>query len=80
MLDIIGWIGGILLGLCAIPQAYHSWKTRSAVDINWMFLLMWLSGEVLLFIYIWPQQDWPLLTNYLLNIFAIYVIMRSKVL
>lgn len=75
-----GWIGAALLAICGLPQAYISYKTKSAKGISWIFLLLWGSGEVLTFLYVLPRQDvLPLVWNYGLNIVFISVILFFKI-
>lgn len=76
--DIIGWIGASCLAMCAAPQAWHSWKTKKADDISMLFLILWLIGELLTLIYVFPTFQWPLIFNYLLNLFFIGIIYRYK--
>ena len=72
--EILGWISTILLGFCGIPQAIKVWKTKSAKDISWIFVIMWFFGEVFAFTYVCMtgiiEGVWqtPLLANYMLNI------------
>lgn len=64
MLELIGWIGGICFALCAIPQAYKSWKDGHSEGITWGLLILWIVGEVFSLVYVWPTQKWPLIVNY----------------
>jgi len=78
MIEIIGWIGQLLLAACAIPQAIHSIKVKHAKGISWVFLLFWYIGEILSFIYIIPIGKIPLLINYMVNIICITIIVYIK--
>lgn len=76
---MIGWIGAILLSLCGLPQAIHSYKTKSSNGVSLYFLLMWLFGEVFTLVYVFEKTDvLPLLVNYTLNIVFIMVILYYK--
>jgi uncharacterized protein with PQ loop repeat len=77
-MTIIGYIGSILLALCGVPQAIKAWKTNSAKDISWLFLLSWLLGEMFTFAYVLPKFDLPLLLNYVVNMIVISVIIKIK--
>ena len=79
MIEIIGWIGSILFAICAIPQAYHCWKTKSCHGMTWLFLLMWLFGEVFTIIYVVLQHfSWALIFNYVFNLLSLGVIIYYK--
>lgn len=77
-LELIGWIGSIAFAICAAPQAWESYKTGKSDGITWGFLLLWLIGEIFTLIYVWPKILWPLIFNYLGNIFFILIVVRYK--
>lgn len=77
-LTVIGWIGSALMAGCAGPQAYKTWKTKSADDISYWFLGMWGIGELLTLAYVAPTLNWPLIMNYILNITFLMVILKYK--
>jgi uncharacterized protein with PQ loop repeat len=77
-MEIIGWIGSILLALCAIPLAWDSFKNKHSNGISNTFLAMWLVGELLTAAYVLPKKDYPLLFNYVLNISCLVVVIRYK--
>lgn len=76
-MKFIGWISGILLGLCAFPEVWHTIE-KGQNDSSWLFLLMWGLGEVGFFIYVFPKRDYPLLFNYVLNIILISILIFYK--
>lgn len=78
-METIGWFGSILLAFCGAPQAWETFKTKSAKGLNWGFLLMWGIGELFTIAYIIPKWHWPLIFNYTANIFFISVIVFYKV-
>ena len=80
MIEVIGWLSAICLGFCGLPQAYKTWQTKRAKDISWLFLLLWLAGELLGAIYILSLDKLPLpiFMNYIANIIVIMVILRYK--
>ena len=79
-MDAIGWIGSMLFALCGLPQAIASFRQKHSNGLTWAFLLMWLFGEILTTIYIWPKQDYPLLANYAINFLFLTVIIYYKAL
>ena len=50
-IDIFGYIGGIILAICHLPQIHKMWETRSADDLSYSSLAFYLTGLILLFIY-----------------------------
>lgn len=77
-MELIGWIGSILLAFCGLPQAYHCIKTGNANGLNWGFIAMWLGGELFTIAYVIPKMDWPLIFNYSANIVFIGIMVRYK--
>jgi uncharacterized protein with PQ loop repeat len=80
MLELIGWIGSVLLACCGIPQAYSSHKDGHSDGISHAFLWMWAIGEVLTFTYVLGFQtlSLPLIANYAVNILVLLVIIKYK--
>ena len=83
--EFIGWVGGAMLSLCAVPQVYRTWRTKSAGDLSWGFLLLWFFGEILTFAYIIISDvmngltHYPLYLNYFFNTtLVIYLIYAKK--
>ena len=68
MIEAFGWLGGVFLGICGVPQAWQSWKQGHTIGINDWFLLLWGSGEILTFTYVVSNKDWPLVMNYGFNL------------
>jgi len=77
-MELIGWLGGIMLALCGIPLAWESFKQKHSNGISNMFLIMWLIGELMMFAYVLPKHDMPLLFNYSINIVCLAVVVRYK--
>lgn len=80
LIEAIGWIGSLLLAVCAAPQAWTSFKVKHGKGVSALFLWMWVIGEILTLAYILlsPALQLPLIVNYSLNIFFILVILRYK--
>lgn len=72
--ELLGWTGGLLLAVCAVPQAYLSLKQGHSEGVALGMLILWLSGEILTLLYVLPKMDWPLIVNYAANILCIGVI------
>lgn len=78
MFEVIGWLGSILFSMCAVPQAWQCYRQKHADGLSWTFLLMWLTGEILTAVYVWPTQQYPLLANYFFNGLCLLVILRYR--
>lgn len=78
-METIGWIGGILLAFCGLPQAWESYKTKNSEGLTWGFLIMWGVGELFTIVYVIPKWHWPLIFNYTANIIFISIIVYYKI-
>jgi len=77
MMEIMGWAGAFMLGICALPQAISSYRNKDSSGISFLFLLLWLGGEVFTLVYIVNTTgQLPLIANYLFNIICLIVILR----
>tara|TARA_R110000868_G_scaffold87240_1_gene244124 strand:+ start:130 stop:402 length:273 start_codon:yes stop_codon:yes gene_type:complete len=80
MMELIGYIGSICLALCAIPQAWLSYKQGHSQGISIYFLLMWTLGELFTLVYVIPMLNAPLILNYSGNVLFLAVIWKYKLL
>jgi len=78
-MELIGYIGSIMLAICGLPQAIESFKTKSSEGLTWGFLALWFFGEILTFAYVLPKMDLPLLINYSANIIFLLIILYFKI-
>jgi uncharacterized protein with PQ loop repeat len=76
-MEIISWIGSILLALCGLPIAVEAIRKRKS-DINLGFLTMWLFGEIFTLVYVVYKQESALTFNYLSNIIFIAIVLRYR--
>ena len=80
MTELFGWLSAFFLGICGLPQAWHSYKIGKADDISLVFLVTWILGEIFGAIYVlfFDKIPLPLLVNYILNTIIIVVVLRYK--
>jgi uncharacterized protein with PQ loop repeat len=80
MIESIGWIGAFFFSICAIPQAWQSFKEKHSNGLSVMFLVYWLLGEVFMLTYVMlqPELDLPLFVNYVVNLLLTSVIAWYK--
>jgi uncharacterized protein with PQ loop repeat len=76
--EITGWLGSGLFAICAIPQAWQSFKDGHSNGLNWFFLGAWFFGELFTIFYIWPDKNYPLLFNYTSNMALLLVMAFYK--
>lgn len=59
-IDYVGYIGGIILGIQLIPQIIKVIKTQDSKSISIFYLLLNISGLILMSIYGFVNNDMPL--------------------
>jgi hypothetical protein len=78
ILDTMGWLGGVMLACCALPETYLAWKQKYS-HLSWGMLFLWGGGEILILIPVCLKFAEPfLIFNYLLNIILIGIICYYK--
>ncbi len=76
LINIIGWIGAVLLATCGLPQLFKSIKTKNFDGLSLVFIIWWLLGEIFLLIYVsYEAFKLPLLFNYGINILVCLIIL-----
>lgn len=53
VVNTIGSLGGGILSACLIPQLWRLYRTRSAGDLAYLYLLAYCSGLFLTFLYLY---------------------------
>mgnify|MGYP001193784529 FL=1 len=74
----IGWIGGICLALCAIPEVISCLR-KGYTGCSWGLLVLWFIGEVCLFVVELEHLYMPRLFNYLVNIACLIYLIMCKI-
>lgn len=77
-MSFIGWLGSIMLAVCAAPAAYKAYMDKHADGVSGPFIGLWLGGELLTLVYVAPDLNWPLIANYGANIFFVGIIAYYK--
>jgi len=73
-MEIIGWIGSLLLAVCALPQAILSYRQKHSEGISHGMLFLWGLGELFVLAYVVWKMDLPLIVNYGANLIMILII------
>lgn len=73
-IELFGYIGVAAFTLCALPQAFMSWKEKHSYGVAPGYLLMWLTGELCMLPYAVYNGLIPLVINYGLNLVFLAVI------
>ena len=79
--EIIGYIGAFCLSVCTIPQAIKCFFEKHAHGLSWMFLILWLVGEIAMMYFTVVTVGWfnPLIFNYVGNMILLVLILKYKI-
>ena len=77
-METIGYIGGLLLAICGLPETIRTIKDKRC-HLGWPFLFMWFFGELLMGIYTLELWNGPLLFNYGFNILLVGIMVFYKI-
>jgi uncharacterized protein with PQ loop repeat len=77
-MELIAYIGGILLTICGIPEVIRTIKDKQC-HLGWPFLLLWFFGEVFMLIYSVDLKSYPLIMNYLFNTIIVGIMLYYKI-
>jgi len=76
-METIGYLGGLLLAICGIPEVIRTYKDKRC-HLGWPFLFLWFFGEVLMEIYAIGLWDYPLMLNYTFNLIITGILLYYK--
>lgn len=78
MIDSLGWLGSLMLAVCAVPQAWSSWRLGHSKGLSSGMLWLWGMGDLLMLIDTIDKNYIPLIVNYGFNLVLITIIVRYK--
>jgi uncharacterized protein with PQ loop repeat len=76
-METIGYLGGLLLAICGIPEVIRTIKDKRC-HLGWPFLFLWFFGEVFMEIYAIGLWDYPLILNYTFNLIITGILLYYK--
>jgi MtN3 and saliva related transmembrane protein len=59
MTDLIGYLAGILLTLCFLPQIFKTYQLKQADEVSMLMLLLSLASAIFYEVYSWLLELWP---------------------
>ena len=59
--DLVGYLAGLLLALCFLPQVVKTWRLKHARDVSMGMLLLTLASASLYEVYAALLDLWPVL-------------------
>ena len=72
--DLIGYLAGILLTLCFLPQILKTYQLKQADEISMVMLLLSLASALFYEIYSWLLELWPV---FIMNgIFSLLIVVE----
>jgi MtN3 and saliva related transmembrane protein len=59
--DLVGYVAAVLTTIAFVPQAWKTWKTRSAAGVSLRMYLIFTLGVTLWLAYGWMIGAWPVI-------------------
>ena len=79
MTQFLGYLGFVLLSLCALPLVISTVRAGNANRIDPWFLGLWFFGEVAMLGHaVMAEATWPLQLNYIANAVMVGMIVWYK--
>ena len=78
--DVVGYLAGCFLVSNLIPQIIHTYKTKSAVDISFVFLFMTLNTCILFLTYGILINANPLIISNAIVLFEGFILLYFRIL
>lgn len=78
MIDSLGWLGNLMLAVCAVPQAWASYKQGHSNGISSGMLFLWGIGTLLALPLQIDRGIMQAVANYSVNLCLIGVIVYFK--
>lgn len=81
LIEILGYLGAILLAVCGVPQLLKCWKDKHADGLSWGLIILWLTGEIVTIAYLFLAgiMTAPLALNYGCNVLIVMAILYYKI-
>jgi len=79
--DLLGYAAGFLTTAAFVPQVRKTLRTRSAGDLSWGMLVIFLTGVFFWFLYGLALRAWPIVLfnvlTFVLNVVIVVVKLRG---
>ena len=72
-MEIIGWIGTVLVIVAYYPQIHHLWAEKCSWGISITTWMIWLAAGTLLLVYALLRRDVLFVIVQIINILAIII-------
>ena len=50
-IDILGYVGTVLLGVTLVPQVVKTYQVQSACELSWCYLILQIISNVIFIVY-----------------------------
>jgi MtN3 and saliva related transmembrane protein len=79
VLEVVGYIAGLLVALALAPQLIKIWRTKSAKDLSFVWTTSFLIGLILYIIYAGMNQVWPLFVFTIIEALMVITLIILKI-
>ena len=78
IIQIIGYLAGLIIAVSLIPQVIQAWKTKSTKDISLPWTIILLSGLILYSVYGIGIMEMPIIVTNIIEISLVILLIIAK--
>ncbi|MBI2112299.1 hypothetical protein HYT52_02070 [Candidatus Woesearchaeota archaeon] len=80
LIQISGYLAGIIIAISLTPQVIQAWKTKSTRDISLPWTLLLLTGLVLYFVYGFGIGEMPIIVANIIETLLVISLIIAKLI
>lgn len=80
IIQLIGYIAGLVIAISLTPQVIKSWKTKSTKDISLFWNMILIFGLLLYFVYGFGIKEMPIIVTNMIEIILAILLVVAKLI
>lgn len=80
IIQLIGYLAGLIIAIALIPQVVQAWKTKSTKDISLPWTLILLLGLLLYFVYGVGIMEMPIIVANAIETTLVILLIIAKLI
>lgn len=78
MLEVVAWLGTLMLAAHSMPQLYKAFNEGHADGLSLGMLLLWLAGAICTLPYVIYMVNLPVVGAHTINVIACSILLNYK--
>ena len=80
IIQLIGYLAGLIIAVALTPQVVQAWKTKSTKDISLLWTFILLSGLLLYFVYGIGIMEMPIIVTNVIETILVILLIIAKLI